>query len=394
MSEKQYVKFNIPERVEHWILFISFTTLALTGLPQKFIQAGISQWLIVTLGGIETVRIIHRVAATIFVLQSIYHFWMVGYKLYVRRMAATMLPGIKDATDALQAASYNLGMRKDAPKMGRYNFGEKMEYWALVWGLVVMGISGFMLWNPILTTRYLPGVIIPAAKVAHGWEAVLAVLAIIIWHFYNVHIKSWNTAMFNGKMSEGLMEEEHGEELEGIESGAAANPVIPAPVLRRRKIIYFPIATIVALALTFGLYYLVTAESTATSMAPVPEQGVPIFSPQTPTPAPTAEPTTVEPTTEGGAPAGAAATTWDSGIGATFQATCGTCHGAAAMGGLSVETYANIMKGGSTGPVIVPGDPDNSPLIQIQQKGGHPGTFSAEELQAVIDWIKAGAPEK
>jgi formate dehydrogenase gamma subunit len=393
MTQKKFVRFNIPERVEHWILFLSFTTLAVTGLPQKFSSAGISQSLIVALGGIETIRIIHRIAATIFVLQSIYHFVIVGYKLYVRRVAPTMLPGVKDAVDAFQVATHNLGFRKEAPKMGRYNFTEKAEYWAMMWGLVMMALTGFMLWNPILTTRYLPGVIIPTAKVAHGWEAVLAVAAIIIWHFYNVHLKSLNMAMFNGKLSANQMEEEHGQELENIETGKAANPVIPEPVLHRRKLIYFPIATVIALAMTFGLYLLVTAESTATVTIPAPDEGVPVFSPQTPTPAPTETMTPVPPTPVPGATE-ASTTTWDGGINKIFADNCGSCHSSSGMGGLSVDDYASIMKGSSNGAVIVPGDPGNSVLVQVQQKGNHSGSFSDEDLKEVIDWIKAGAPEK
>ena len=102
------------------------------------------------------------------------------------------------ALDALQWFRYNLGMAEKPPKMPRYNFMEKAEYWAMAWGLVLMGLTGLMLWNPIATTNILPGTFIPAAKAAHGAEAVLAVLAIILWHFYHVHIKHWNWAMIKG----------------------------------------------------------------------------------------------------------------------------------------------------------------------------------------------------
>ncbi|MCS7039976.1 MAG: hypothetical protein NZP34_10260, partial [Caldilineales bacterium] len=75
-----------------------------------------------------------------------------------------------------------------------------MEYWAVIWGTAVMIITGFMLWNPITTTKFLPGSWIPAAKAAHGGEALLAFLAIIVWHVYNVHIKTFNRSMFTGKL--------------------------------------------------------------------------------------------------------------------------------------------------------------------------------------------------
>jgi mono/diheme cytochrome c family protein len=77
-----------------------------------------------------------------------------------------------------------------------------------------------------------------------------------------------------------------------------------------------------------------------------------------------------------------------------FQAKCSTCHGAAATGGLNLSTYADAMKGGNTGPVIVPGDSANSLLVTKQQAGNHPGQLTPEELAKVIEWINAGAPEK
>ena len=136
-------------------------------------------FMIDAMGGIEMVRIIHRTSAVLLIVGTIYHFVAVAYRLYVRRVAMTMLPGLQDVKDGLQALGHNVGLVKTAPRMGRYNFGEKVEYWAVIWGTVVMVLTGFMLWNPIATTSFLPGQFIPAAKAAHGGEALLAVLSII-----------------------------------------------------------------------------------------------------------------------------------------------------------------------------------------------------------------------
>lgn len=385
MSKKQqtYNRFSVAQRIEHFVLILSFTVLALTGLPQKFAQAGISEVIISLLGGITTVRIIHRVAATIFALEAIYHVFVVGYKLIVLRLEASMLPGIKDGKDVIDSLQHNFGLKKEAPKMPRYNFGEKMEYWAMIWGLVLMGLTGFMLWNPIATTNILPGVFIPTAKVAHGWEAVLAVAAIILWHFYNVHIKHWNWAMFKGTMTREQMEEEHGAELEVIDAGETRQ-LPPPEVVQRRARIYVPIASIVSLALALVVFRFVTFEETAINTLPPAEQAGEVFSPQTPTPQPTSAPT--EPVNA------AAVTTWDAGIADLFKSKCGSCHGT--MGGLSVASYADLMKGDSKGPVIIPGDAAGSSLVILQEKGGHPGTFSAEELEIIKTWINASAPEK
>ena len=192
-------RFSVLQRIEHIVLIVSFTTLGLTGLAQKFSSNELAAAFIQLLGGIENVRIIHRVAATILALETIYHIIVLAYKTYVRRTELGMLPGPKDVLDALDVLRYNLGLTKAHPKLPRYNFAEKAEYWAMLWGTAVMGLTGFILWNPIVAAKILPGQFIPAAKAAHGGEAVLAVLAILVWHFYNVHLKSLNKAMFTGQ---------------------------------------------------------------------------------------------------------------------------------------------------------------------------------------------------
>ena len=189
-AKRGVVRFHIPDRVEHWTFFISFSVLAITGLIQKFSTSPISKSIILGIGGIERVRIIHRTSATIMMVVVIYHIGEIIYKLYVNRSRPNMLPSMLDLRAAWQTIRYNLMFSNRAPQQGRYSFEEKMEYWAVAWGTVIMVITGFMMWNPIATTNFLPGEVIPAAKLAHGMEAILAVLAIIIWHFYHVLIKT------------------------------------------------------------------------------------------------------------------------------------------------------------------------------------------------------------
>ena len=392
MNEQKafYERFPVAQRIEHLLLVLSFTLLGVTGLIQKYSGANISLGLIQIFGGIESVRIIHRVAAAIFFLEVIYHLFILGYKVYVERVELTMLPGVKDAKDGIQALGYNLGFTKTKPHMGRYTFAEKAEYWALIWGGLVMGITGFMLWNPIVTTKYLPGVFIPAAKAAHGGEAVLAVLAIIVWHFYHVHLKSWNSSMINGKISRHEMEGEHLLELEKIETSTGA-VTYPKEILKKRKTIYFPIASVLALAAMLGIYKFITIEVTSVTVAPPAEQ-VQVLSTAQPTAFPTPAPTP----TSGPAMAPRASTpkltTWDGGFGELFQSKCGMCHGTS--GGLSLASYADALKGSSNGAVITPGDAETSLIVKVMEAGGHPGQLTPGELDALKAWILAGAPEK
>ena len=282
-EQKHYVRFPRAQRVEHIILLVSFSLLGLTGLVQKFAGNAIAESLIRLFGGVENVRTIHHASAIVFVLLAIYHIIELAYKMYVRRVELTMLPGLRDVTDALDVIRYNLGLTKEHPKLPRYNFAEKAEYWALIWGGIVMGITGFILWNPIALAKIAPGQVIPAAKAAHGLEAILAILAIIIWHLYGVHIKFFNKSMFTGKMTREQMAEEHGEELQRLEQGDM-RPAPPPEVIRRRERIFIPFAVIATLVMVGVLFLLVTGETTAITTVPPAKNNVPIFSPLTPTP--------------------------------------------------------------------------------------------------------------
>jgi cytochrome b subunit of formate dehydrogenase/mono/diheme cytochrome c family protein len=406
-APRTYERFPLARRIEHLVMLLSFITLALTGLPQKFAGADLSIAFVSALGGIENLRKIHHFAAIVMMLGTAWHILVFGYMGYVRRTRFTMLPSLQDLKDGWQAFMYNIGRAKTPPQMGRYTFEEKMEYWAFVWGTIIMGVTGFMMWNPISTVKLLPGEVIPAAKAAHGGEALLAVLAIIIWHMYGVHIKRFNKSMWTGRMSEEEMLHEHPLELADIKAGIADRPV-DSTTLRKRQRVYFPIAAVLALFMLGGVYGFVSAEKTALTTTERQVPTVEVFVPQTPTPAPTQTPTV--PATDTALPSStvsvteapadstpstpASSLTWDSTIGALLSSKCGTCHGTAATAGLNLTTYADAMKGGNSGPVITAGDAANSLIVQKQQAGGHPGQLTPEELAQVIEWINASAPEK
>ena len=107
---KYYLRFNGWQRLEHMALLISFTVLAITGLPQKFTSQFWATSMIGVMGGIEWTRLVHHVAAVILLVASIYHFVMVAYKVYVKRVSLTMLPDVQDMRDGLQALAYNVGI--------------------------------------------------------------------------------------------------------------------------------------------------------------------------------------------------------------------------------------------------------------------------------------------
>ncbi len=409
---KTYTRFDKVQSIQHIIFLISFSVLGFTGLPQKYMLSPISIGFFNIFGGIENVRFIHHTSAIVMMVVSLFHVLEVLYRIFVLRTPISMIPWISDARHVYDDVIYYLGRRKHKAYYGRYSYAEKMEYLAVLWGTVVMGLTGFMMWNPISTLRFLPGEAVPAAKAAHGGEALLAVLAIILWHFYHVHIKHFNKSIFTGKLSREEMEHEHPAELAAMDAGEYHTP-IPEAVLRKRQMVYTPIAIAILAIFSYGFYYFIGYETTAVTTPPVGST-VQVYVPQTSTPTPTVTPTaTATPTkvpsatpisAAGDAPAVSlsstpsvanAVVTWDSSVGALFMQKCLMCHGATASGGLNITTYADAMKGGASGAVFAPGDSAANLLVVKFEGGKHPyAVLSPEELAIIKAWLDAGALEK
>jgi cytochrome b subunit of formate dehydrogenase len=379
-----YLRFTISERFEHWVFITSFITLGITGMVQRYSEVPISKSIVILFGGIENVRLIHHAAAVVTMLIVIYHIGAVGYRVYVNRSRLTMVPGMNDVTNVYHSFLYYLGRRKGPPQQGRYTFEEKLEYWAVVWGTLIMAVTGFMMWNPIATTKILPGQFIPAAKVAHSFEAVLAILAILIWHMYQVLIRHFNKSMYIGKVTEEELLHDHPLELADIKAGTAKPPVTEEGATKRRRV-YLPIYTLIAIVMLVGVYFFIAYEETAIATVP-PAEKAEVFVPFTPTPLPTAPPSPTPPPVT--------SLTWDGGIGAMLESKCVACHNSSSkLGGLDLSSYQSAVIGGSSGPLAIPGDPDNSKIIIVQSAGEHPGQLSNEDLSQVREWIESGIPE-
>lgn len=210
---EMYVRFNKKQRLEHLLLMIGFTALCVTGLPQKFAENDVAAWLVVTFGGIEATRVIHRFFAALFVLSSFYHVAYVALGLVAGTQKPHMIPGLRDVLDAIQMLRYCLGFSNKKPLNDRYDYRQKFEYWGVVLGAVIMILTGIILWFPALITQVLPGELVPAAKEMHGGEALLAFLVIVVWHLYGTHLSPVNfpadVSIFTGKVSLEKMIEEH-----------------------------------------------------------------------------------------------------------------------------------------------------------------------------------------
>jgi cytochrome b subunit of formate dehydrogenase len=199
------LRMNRWFRVAHWGIMVSFPTLAVTGFALKYPESWWAKPLLMWEANAGVRGGLHRTAAVIMIAATLYHFVHLAMKKRDRSFLWAMIPTIKDATDMVDVFLYNLSLSKKEPKFAKFNYAEKMEYWAFMWGTVVMGVSGFLLWFNNFTLRHFPKWITDAATAVHWYEALLATFSILLWHFYLVifdpMVYPMDTAWLDGKIS-------------------------------------------------------------------------------------------------------------------------------------------------------------------------------------------------
>lgn len=221
-------RFSVGQRVEHFTSMVLFTVLVITGMPQKWPASAISAGVVHALGGIAASRIVHRTCGVLFSIALVSHLAVAIFQVFTRRVKLfSIVPDRKDFTDAVITLRYYLGLTKEQAKFDRFDFRQKFEYWGMLMGSLLMLVSGFVLFFPTWVSWLLPGQLIPAAKMLHSSEGLLATLVIIVWHLYNAHFNPdvfpFDPSIFTGKISRERMEAEHPLELRRIERDTGAN---------------------------------------------------------------------------------------------------------------------------------------------------------------------------
>jgi formate dehydrogenase gamma subunit len=209
-SGRPLLRMNLAQRWQHAVLALSFIVLAITGFALKFPDS----WLAHAMGSSEPFRRwTHRIAGIVLLLAGLYHLIYIVATRQGRRLVKDFFPIGKDIADVCAMIRYLIGLSPVKPKIGRFGYAEKMEYWAVVWGTIIMGVSGLMIWFKMDVTQYLPRWVVDVALTIHYYEAVLACLAILVWHFYHVifdpDVYPLNLACWDGKVSEHWQNEEH-----------------------------------------------------------------------------------------------------------------------------------------------------------------------------------------
>ena len=229
VAGRLFERLTVSERIQHLILLSTFTILAISGFALKFPEAWWARPLVWFEEGYAIRGWVHRIAGVVMTLAAVYH---LGYLVGTRRgrsQLQAMRPGWRDVREAVGMVAFNVGLRPARPRFQRFSYVEKLEYWAVLWGTFIMAGTGFIMWFQSAVLRRWPLLTIDLATVIHYYEAWLATLAIVVWHFYSVIFRpdvypmSW--AWLSGKLTGRQMAEEHPEELEAIlatETGARA----------------------------------------------------------------------------------------------------------------------------------------------------------------------------
>lgn len=237
IEHRLYVRMTLHERLQHATLVISFSILVLTGFMLRYPEA----WWVTAIQNLsanafEWRSLVHRVAGVIMLLAGLWHLWYLCLTRPGRHLLIDLLPRWRDLTDPVKVLRYNLGLSPTKPSFGRFCYIEKAEYWAMMWGTLLMGATGAILWFDDTSMSLITKLGFDVARTIHFYEAVLATLAIIFWHFYfvifNPDVYPMNLAWLTGRMSEREMQEEHPEQLRKIkEEEARALSTPPKPLV-------------------------------------------------------------------------------------------------------------------------------------------------------------------
>ena len=191
------------ERIQHAVMAISFITLVWSGFALKYPDQWWARPLLALEGAHSMRSIIHRVAAVVFLAVSVTHLISLIVSRKLRHHWLEMIPKVRDGREALSNFAYNIGLGDTPPERSDHSYIEKAEYWAVIWGAIVMAASGLLLWANNLALKLFPKLWLDVATSVHFYEAVLASLAIVVWHFYSVifdpDVYPLNTAFLTGR---------------------------------------------------------------------------------------------------------------------------------------------------------------------------------------------------
>jgi formate dehydrogenase gamma subunit len=219
MEEKMMVlRFTRSQRVQHFLLLISFIILIITGLALKFHDSWLGKLVINLEGGVIARGIFHRFAAVLLIFIAFYHFIYLVFTRYGHNEFLSILPTWKDFKDAFHSVKFALGLSSERPQIDRYAPQDKFQYWAVVAGSFLMIITGLVLWYQTQAMLVLPKWSIDITRVVHSYQGVIIAVVILLWHLYIVHLNPKRFPMsriwIDGKISIEELKADHPLEYE------------------------------------------------------------------------------------------------------------------------------------------------------------------------------------
>lgn len=244
-GEQWIIRFGRSDRATHAVMAASFIVLAATGLPLMYYYTGWGQGLAAAVGGLDVTRFLHRVFAVVTFGYAIFHVSRLGWKWIVKRERGlfrgpdSMVPRRKDFADLIGMVRWFVYVDKTMPRFDRWTYWEKFDYFAVFWGVPIIGLSGLVLWCPNWFSAVLPGEFLNVAMIVHGEEALLATGFIFAFHFFHNHMRPENfpldTVVFTGRLPLARFQEERPEEYRRlVEEGRLEDLLADAPSRRAR----------------------------------------------------------------------------------------------------------------------------------------------------------------
>jgi len=240
VSGRYYLRFGPTERVMHAFLMLTFIGCALTGVPLLFADHTWAGTLVAFIGGFGAAALIHRICASIMTVVFVGHV----LRVFIRAFLAedwlgyfwgpnSLVPNLKDGQDIVGMFKWFFG-KGPRPRFDRYTYWEKFDYWAVFWGMFIIGGSGFMLWFPTFFSEFLPGWVFNVATIVHGEEALLAVGFIFTIHFFNGHLRPekfpMDLVVFTGRLPEHELKDERPLEYQRLVSAGRLQSIeVQAP---------------------------------------------------------------------------------------------------------------------------------------------------------------------
>ena len=263
-------RFTPAQRLFHLLLMLSFLIQAATGLGRMYMETGWGRNLLALFGGYESSRTVHVYVGLAMLIGFAVHVIYLLFKVDWSRLPASLfgpdslIPRPADGRHFVQHLAWMFGAKRH-PEFERWGYWEKFDYWAVFWGMVIIGGTGILLAYPIWSSRFMPGWGLNVAFWIHRIEAVLAIAHVFIIHFFIGHLRRANFpmdhAMFEGSADLKTARHERAAWIGRLESDGALDPALTAGAPAGRRVIYYAFGFV---AIAIGLYLLIGAGINAT----------------------------------------------------------------------------------------------------------------------------------